>query len=129
MFTARLAAVASSIRIAGLSSPFSSMCVRYICVYTDRPLEENTSHRPFGEKLCHEFIRGVLDRNRWAVPPLKGTMYSWLSGRIRRPLRHCTKTIHLPSGETFGKLLLMPFCPAPAMSSGVPPLPELNGIR
>ena len=27
-------------------------------------MEENTSQRPFGEKLCHEFIKGVLQRIR-----------------------------------------------------------------
>ena len=32
MLTARLAAVELSIRMAGLSLPFSSMWVRYICV-------------------------------------------------------------------------------------------------
>ena len=44
--------------------------------------------------------------------------------------RSCTrtKTIHLPSGETLGKLLLIPFSEAPTMRSGVPPLPSLNGI-
>ena len=30
-----------------------------------------------------------------------------------------TKTIHLPSGETLGKLLLMPFSDAPTTRSGV----------
>ena len=73
-FTARLAAVLPSIRIAGLSFPASSMCVRYICVYGDRPFEENTSHRPLGEKLCHEFMRGVFARIRRATPPAAGTM-------------------------------------------------------
>jgi len=31
-----------------------------------------------------------------------------------------------PSGETLGKVLLMPFCEAPTMRSGVPPLPLLK---
>ena len=36
--------------------------------------EEKTSHRPLGEKLCHEFISGVLQRIRRAWPPSTGTM-------------------------------------------------------
>jgi hypothetical protein len=86
-------------------------------VYGDRPFEEKTSHRPFGEKLCHEFMRGVLARIRRAAPPWAGTMYSWLSGRINRPLRAWTKTIQRPSGEILGKELLFPFCDAPAIGS------------
>src|SRR5450756_1557211 len=74
MFTARLAAVAFSTRIAGLSLPASSRWVRNICVYGDRLLEENTSHRPLGEKLCQEFISGVLQRIGRAAPPPAGTM-------------------------------------------------------
>ena len=74
IFTARLAAVAFSIRIAGLSFPRSSMWVRYIWVYRERPLDENTSHFPLGEKLCQEFIRGVFDVSGRATPPPDGTM-------------------------------------------------------
>jgi hypothetical protein len=36
--------------------------------------DENTSQRPFDEKLCHEFIRGVLARSRLASPPPAGMM-------------------------------------------------------
>ena len=39
-------------------------------------------------------------------------------GRINRPVLFSTKTIHLPSGETLGKSLLMPFSEAPAIRSG-----------
>src|SRR5205807_10016060 len=106
-----------------------AMCVRYICVYGDRPLEANTSHRPLGEKLCHEFISGVFARNRCAAPPSAGTMYSWLSGRINRPLRAWTKTIQRPSGETLGKELLLPFREAPSIGSACPPRPSLKGTR
>src|ERR1022692_351170 len=123
MFTARLAAVVLSIRMAGLSLPSASICVRYICVYGDRLLDENTSHRPLGEKLCHEFIRDVLHRMRRAGPPAAGTMYNWPSGRISSPLRHSTNTIHRPSGDTFGNVLLMPFRDAPAIGSATPPSP------
>src|ERR1700690_1248501 len=129
MLTARLAAVELSTRIGGLSLPSWSRCVRDIWVWGDRFLEEKTSQRPLGEKLCQEFMRDVFERIRRGTPPAAGTMYSWLSGRIRRPLRHWTNTIHLPSGETFGKVLLMPFRDAPAIGSGVPPRPALNGIR
>src|ERR1022692_3725904 len=69
MFTARLAAVAFSMRIGGLSCPFSARCVRYICVYGDRLLDEKTIHRPFGEKLCHEFMSGRFARIRRGSPP------------------------------------------------------------
>jgi hypothetical protein len=48
-------------------------------VYGERLFEENTSHRPFGEKLCHEFMSGVFDRMRRASPPRAGTIYNWLS--------------------------------------------------
>src|SRR5271157_1933875 len=129
MFTARLAAVALSTRMAGLSLPSASMCVRYICVYGDRAFDENTSQRPLGEKLCHEFIRGVLQRIRRACPPSAGTIYNWLSGRISSPLRHWTNTIHRPSGDTLGKVLLMPLREAPAIGSGLPPSPSWNGVR
>ena len=36
--------------------------------------EENTSQRPLGEKLCQEFMRGILQRIRRAWPPSAGTM-------------------------------------------------------
>src|ERR1035441_11078825 len=97
MFTARLAAVEFSMRIAGLSLPSASRWVKNICVYGDRLFDEKTSQRPFGEKLCHEFICEVLALILRAVPPSNGTMYSSLSGRINCPLRHFTKTIHRPS--------------------------------
>ena len=119
----------SSTRIAGLSSPFSSMWVRYIWVYGERALEEKTSHRPLGEKLCQEFISFVLECKSRAVPPANGTIYNWLSGRISKPFWHWTNTIQRPSGETLGKLLLLPFSEAPAIRSATPPLPSLNGIR
>src|ERR1035438_8957509 len=129
MLTARFAAVEFSMKMGGLSRPSSSMWVRNICVYGERLLEENTSQRPLGEKLCQEFIKSVLQSMRRAVPPAAGTMYNWLSGRINCPLRACTYTIQRPSGETFGKLLLMPLREAPAIGSGLPPLPSLNGMR
>src|ERR1019366_4109323 len=80
MFTARFAAVEFSIRIAGLSLPSASRWVKNICVYGDRLFDEKTSQRPFGEKLCQEFMRRVLQFMRRAAPPAAGTMYSWLSG-------------------------------------------------
>ena len=43
-------------------------------MYGDRLFEENTSQRPFGEKLCQEFMSGVLQRIRRASPPSAGTM-------------------------------------------------------
>ena len=52
MFTARFAAVAFSTRMAGVSLPRSSMWVRNIWVYGERLLEEKTSQRPLGGKLC-----------------------------------------------------------------------------
>jgi hypothetical protein len=39
------------------------------------------------------------------------------------------KTIHLPSGEYFGKKLLIPSFEAPCNGAGLPPFPSLNGIR
>src|ERR1017187_5917044 len=129
MLTARLLAVEFSIRMAGLSLPSSSMWVRNICVYGERLLEENTSHRPFGEKLCHEFMSGVLHRMRRASPHCAGTIYNWLSGRINCPFLHFTKPIQRPSGDTFGKVLLIPFADAPPTGSGTPPLPPLNATR
>ena len=35
-------------------------------------MEEKTSQRPLGEKLCQEFISGVLQRIRRALPPCGG---------------------------------------------------------
>jgi hypothetical protein len=43
-------------------------------VYGERALEEKTNHRPFGEKLCQEFMSGVLQRIRLACPPWAGTI-------------------------------------------------------
>src|ERR1019366_2656597 len=129
MFTARFDAVIFSTRIAGLSLPFSSMWARNNWVNSERPFEENASQRPFGEKVCQEFIRDWLQFIRRAVPPSNGTMYSSLAGRMSRPFLFLTNTIHLPSGETLGKLLLIPSSLAPRTGSGLPPLPSLNGIR
>ena len=52
-------------------------------------------------------------------------------GRISRPFCACTKTIHLPSGEIFGKLLLMPFCEAPSNRLGLaaPAVIEGNAVK
>ena len=44
-----------------------------------RLFDENTIHRPFGEKLCHEFISGVLQFISRAFPPAAGTMYNTAS--------------------------------------------------
>ena len=100
------------------------------CVFVgDRLFDENTIHRPFGEKLCHEFISFVLQRMRRASPPLAGTIHNSLSGRISNPFRALTNTIHLPFGETFGKLLLIPLSDAPFTGSATPPRPSLNGMR
>src|SRR5512135_2332889 len=115
--TARLAAVAFSIRIAGLSLPPSSIWVRYICVYGDLLLEANTNQRPFGEKLCQEFMSAVLHFIRRACPPPVGTIYNWLSGRINWPLRHWTNTIQRPSGEMRGNVLLIPLAEAPEIGT------------
>ena len=82
MFTARLAAVASSITIAGLSLPAASMCVRYIRVYGPRRFEENTSQWPLGDQLCQEFIGAAFEFNAAPWPPPAGTIYSSLSGCI-----------------------------------------------
>jgi hypothetical protein len=129
IFTARLAAVAFSIRIAGLSLPSSSMCVRYICVYGDRLFEENTSQRPLGEKLCQEFISGVL-RACAAPPPLGGRHDVELAvGAHQQAVAAWTKTIQRPSGETLGKGVAHPVRDAPAIGSALPPWPPLNGTR
>src|ERR1017187_8309266 len=127
MLTARLLAVEFSMRMAGVSRPSGSICVRNICVSGERLLEENTSQRPLGEKLCQEFIRDVLHFMRRATPPLNGTIYNSLSGRISCPLRFLTKTIQRPLGDTLGKLLLMPLFDAPSMGSALPPSPPLKG--
>ncbi|MGA2169806.1 MAG: hypothetical protein ABSG62_16495, partial [Terracidiphilus sp.] len=63
-------------------------------------MEEKTSQRPLGEKLCQEFIRDVLARMRRATPPAAGMIYNSLSGRINCAFRHLTKTIQRPSGDT-----------------------------
>ena len=129
MFTARFAAVEFSIRMAGLSLPSSSTCVRKSCVYGERDFDEKTSQRPFGEKLCQEFMSGVLHRMSRASPPSAGTIHSFPSGRMRRPFFAFTKTSHLPSGETFGNELLIPFCEAPRTGSAAPPRPSFQGMR
>src|SRR3974390_1787601 len=108
IFTARFEAVALSTRIAGLSMPSSSMCVRNNCVNNERPLDENASQRPFGENVCQEFIGDMLQLMRRAGPPSNGTMFNSLSGRMSSPFLFLTNTIHFPSGETLGKLLLIP---------------------
>src|SRR3989338_11305614 len=113
---------------AGVSRPSSSMCVRNICVYGRFPLEEKTIHRPFGEKLCQEFISDRLQRMSRASPPASGTIQRRPSGRRSWPFRHFTNTTQRPSGDTFGKVLLMPFPDAPAIGSDRPPRPSLNGI-
>ncbi|HEX2956059.1 MAG TPA: hypothetical protein VHO70_04485 [Chitinispirillaceae bacterium] len=48
-------------------------------------MDEKTIQRPLGEKLCQEFISGVLQFMRRAMPPSAGTMKSWPSGRIKSP--------------------------------------------
>src|ERR1035441_2758932 len=90
--------------------------------------DENTSQRPFGDQLCHEFIVFRLQLSSRSFPPANGTIYKWLSGRISSPFLLRTNTIHLPSGDTFGKLLLIPFSEPPISLSALPPLPSLNGI-
>jgi hypothetical protein len=65
--------------------------------------EENTSQRPFEEKLCQEFIRGVFARSRRASPPSAGMMKSSLSGISSMKSLALQKTIHLPSGENLAK--------------------------
>ena len=105
------------------------MCVRYICVKGLGHFDEKTSHRPLGEKLWYEFMTARLQFMSLVLPPAKGTIQSLLSGRIRRPFLHCTKTIHFPSGETLGNELLIPLFEAPLIGSGLPPLPPLKGIR
>ena len=70
----------------------------------------------------------MLQFIRRAVPPSNGTMYSSLSGRINNPFLFLTNTIHLPSGDTLGKLLLIPLSLAPFTGSAAPPCPSLNGI-
>ena len=128
MFTARLAAVEFGIRIAG-------------CRGRSRRCASETS----GCKACwpwkrrrppavgREAVPGVhspgVAPHRRAAPPAAGTIHSLLSGRISWPLRHWTNTIHLPSGETLGKVLLMPLFDAPAIGCGRPPRPPSNGIR
>ncbi len=92
-------------------------------------MDENTSQRPLGDQLCHEFMRFRLQLSSRSFPPSNGTIYKWLSGRISRPFLLRTNTIHLPSGETLGKLLLIPFSEAPTTRSVLPPLPSLNGMR
>ena len=82
MFTARLAAVEFGTSTGGVSFPCSSMWVRNICVYGVFTFEENTIQRPFGEKLCHEFMREVLQRISRASPPSAGTIHSLPSGRM-----------------------------------------------
>jgi hypothetical protein len=82
-----------------------------------------------GEKLCHEFINDVLHRIRRAVPPLVETINNRPSGRISKPLRDWTKTIHFPSGDIFGNELLIPLHDAPRIGSGFPPFPLLKFIR
>ena len=72
MFTARLGAVELGTRIAGPASPFSSIWVRNIWVNGVNPLDEKTSHLPFGEKLCQEFMSGKLHWSSRALPPPAG---------------------------------------------------------
>src|ERR1035438_2312647 len=116
-FTARFAAVALSTRMGGVSFPLGSTCVRYNCVYGDRLFDEKAIQRPFGEKVCHEFISGVLHFISRASPPSEGTIWSFPSGRITIPFRASTNTIQRPSEDTFGKLLLIPFPEAPRTRS------------
>ena len=112
-----------------MSLPFSSMCVRNICVYGERLFDENTSQRPFGEKLCHEFISGVLQRISRASPPSAGHDVELAVGPHQLAVLRLHEHDPRPSGEIFGKLLLMPFAEAPAIGSAVPPRPSLNGMR
>ena len=92
-------------------------------------LEEKTIQRPFGLKLCHEFISLVLHSMRRATPPASGTIHSSLSGRSSWPFAALTNTTKRPSGVTFGKELLAPLPDAPAMGSGRPPRPPEKGMR
>src|ERR1019366_4378566 len=106
----------------------ASMWVSINCVKGDRDFDENASHRPFGENVCHEFISDVLHFIRRALPPSNGTMYSLLSGRISNPFLFCTNTIQRPSGDTLGKLLLIPLADPPETGIALPPRPSLKGI-
>ena len=118
-FTARLPAVLFGIRTGGVSFPSSSTCVRNICVYGVFVLDVNTIHRPSGENECHEFMRSVLQRISRASPPSRGTIHSRPSGRSSCPFRHFVYTSHRPSGDTFGKVLLIPFADAPSDRHGL----------
>ena len=91
--------------------------------------DEKTIHLPLGEKLCQEFITGRLQFISRASPPSSGTIHRRPSGRMSWPFLHLVNTIHFPSGETLGKVLLMPLADAPSMRTGVPPLPPENGMR
>src|ERR1035441_2895438 len=73
MFTARLAAGEFSMRIAGAWVTLPSRWVKNIWVYGGRLFDQKTSQRPFGEKLCQEFMRRVLQFMRRASPPAAGT--------------------------------------------------------
>ena len=129
MLTARLAAVVFSIRIAGLSLPSSSMCVRYICVYGERALEENTSQRPLGEKLCQEFMqRGVA-----AHPPgcaaRRRHDVQLAVGAHQQAVAALDEDDPAAVGRDLREGVAHAVSRAPAIGSGVPPRPPLNGIR
>ena len=75
-------------------------------MYGVRDLLEKTIQRPLGEKLCHEFISGVLQFISRGLPPSAGTMNNLPSGLNNIPFLQRVQTSHFPSGEILGNVLL-----------------------
>ena len=91
--------------------------------------EENTSQRPLGEKLCQEFIRDMLASHPPRLAARRRHDVKLAVGPHQLAVAASTNTIQRPSGETLGKVLLMPLPEAPAIGSALPPLPSLKGTR
>ena len=130
IFTARLAAVELSIRMAGLSLP-SLVEVRQVHLRVGRTALRG-EHQPtaVGREAVPGVHQGRIASHTPRHAAFRGHNVELAVGAHQLPVACISrKTIQRPSGETLGKVLLMPLWEAPSIGTGWPPLPSLKGMR
>ena len=130
MFTARLAAVAFSIRIGRTVVAFR-VDVREIHLRVGRPAL-GREHQPAA--VGRKAVPGIHARRccTACAAPSRRPPAQCITGcrdASAAPLRHFTKTIHRPSGRYFGEGVAHAVPRRAAIGSGTPPWPSRNGIR